>query len=109
MRDHLLAQLSVDIADPVDRVIGAHLVDMVDDAGYLTGDLAEVAERLGCAEARVEAMLELLQRFDPPGVFARNLAECLALQLEDRDRLDPAMRALHRQSAAAREPRRGRR
>ncbi len=94
MRDHLLAQLSVDLADPVDRVIGAHLVDMVDDAGYLQGALAEVAERLGCAEARVEATLKLMQRFDPPGVFARDLAECLALQLEDRDRLDPAMRAL---------------
>ena len=94
LRDHLLAQLSVDLADPVDRVIGAHLVDMVDDAGYLQGALAEVAERLGCAEARVEATLKLMQRFDPPGVFARDLAECLALQLEDRDRLDPAMRAL---------------
>ncbi len=44
--------------------------------------------------ARVEATLERLQGFDPPGVFARNLAECLALQLRDRDRLDPAMAAL---------------
>jgi RNA polymerase sigma-54 factor len=94
LRDHLLAQLSVDLADPVDRLIGAHLVDMVDEAGYLQGDLAEVAERLGCAAARVEATLALLQRFDPAGVFARNLAECLALQLKDRDRLDPAMQAL---------------
>jgi RNA polymerase sigma-54 factor len=94
LRDHLLAQLSVDLADPVDRVIGAHLVDMVDEAGYLQGALADVAERLGCEPARVEATLKLMQRFDPPGVFARNLAECLALQLEDRDRFDPAMRAL---------------
>jgi RNA polymerase sigma-54 factor len=94
LRDHLLAQLSVDLADPVDRVIGTHLVDMVDDAGYLQGQLGDVAERLGCAVARVEATLKLMQRFDPPGVFARDLAECLALQLEDRNRLDPAMRAL---------------
>lgn len=94
LRDHLLAQLSVDLADPVDRVIGTHLIDMVDDAGYLQGTLADIAERLDCGLARVEATLKLMQRFDPPGVFARDLAECLALQLEDRDRLDPAMRAL---------------
>ena len=94
LRDHLLAQLSLDVADPVDRVIGTHLVDMVDDAGYLQGELADVAQRLDCEVGRVEATLALLQRFDPPGIFARDLAECLALQLLDRDRLDPAMRAL---------------
>ncbi len=94
LRDHLLAQLSVDISDPVDRVIGTHLVDMVDDAGYLQGELDDVAARLDCTAARVEATLKLMQRFDPAGVFARDLAECLALQLADRDRLDPAMRAL---------------
>jgi RNA polymerase sigma-54 factor len=94
LRDHLLAQLSVDLADPVDRVIATHLVDMVDDAGYLQGELSDVAERLGCEVARVEATLKLMQRFDPPGVFARDLAECLALQLEDRNRLDPAIRTL---------------
>ncbi len=94
LRDHLSAQLSVDLADPVDRVIGTHLIDMIDDAGYLQGALADVAQRLDCEVARVEATLKLMQRFDPPGIFARDLAECLALQLEDRNRLDPAMRAL---------------
>ncbi len=94
LREHLLAQLSVDIAEPADRVIGAHLIGMVDEAGYLQGDLAEIAQRLGCEVARVEATLVRLQRFDPPGVFARDLGECLALQLKDRDRFDPAMQAL---------------
>ncbi|MEE9140183.1 MAG: RNA polymerase factor sigma-54 [Alphaproteobacteria bacterium] len=94
LRDHLLDQLNVDIHDPADRVIGTHLIDMVDEAGYLSGDLATVAERLSCGLERVEATLERLQRFDPPGIMARNLAECLALQLKDRDRLDPAMQAL---------------
>jgi RNA polymerase sigma-54 factor len=94
LHDHLLAQLSLDIADPADRIIGAHLVDMVDDGGYLRGELADVAERLGCTIERVEATLKLLQRFDPPGIFARSLPECLALQLRDRNRLDPAMQAL---------------
>ena len=94
LRDHLLAQLSVDIAEPVDRVIGTHLVDMTDDAGYLQGDLADVADRLDCDVARIEVTLARLQRFDPPGVFARDLAECLTLQLKDRNRFDPAMQAL---------------
>ncbi len=94
LREHLLEQLSVEIHDPVDRVIGAHLVDLVDDNGYLTGDLKGVAELLGCDIAKVEAVLARLQRFDPPGVFARSLAECLALQLKERNRFDPAMQAL---------------
>ncbi len=94
LRDHLLAQLSVEVDSPVDRVIGAHLVEMLDEAGYLQGDLADVAERLDCPVARIEMTLKELQGFDPPGVFARDLSECLALQLRDRNRLDPAMRAL---------------
>ncbi|HET7595267.1 MAG TPA: RNA polymerase factor sigma-54 [Stellaceae bacterium] len=94
LREHLLAQLSVDIIEPVDRVIGTHLIEMTDDAGYLQGDLADVATRLDCDVARVQATLAKLQRFDPAGVFARDLAECLTLQLKDRDRFDPAMQAL---------------
>ena len=94
LREHLLAQLSLDIVDPVDRVIGTHLIEMIDDAGYLQGDLADVAERLDCDVARVRATLATLQHFDPPGVFARDLQECLTLQLKDRDRFDPAMQAL---------------
>jgi RNA polymerase sigma-54 factor len=94
LREHLSSQLSVDLADPVDRMIGLHLIDLVDDAGYLTGPTSQVAELLNCPVERVEATLALLQRFDPAGVFARNLAECLALQLKDRNRWDPCMEAL---------------
>ena len=67
---------------------------MVDEAGYLTGDLASVAEKLGAPMAEVEAVLGIVQGFDPPGVCARNLTECLAIQLKERDRFDPAMQAL---------------
>jgi RNA polymerase sigma-54 factor len=92
LRDHLLAQINMAIDDPVDRLIGLHLIDMLDEAGYLIGSLAEVAALLGCGEDRVMAVLEILQRLDPPGVFARSLAECLGLQLREKNRLDPAMR-----------------
>lgn len=94
LRDHLLEQLGVECADPADRLIGSHLIEMLDEAGYLSGELALVAEALGCPTERVEHTLETLQSFDPSGVFARDLAECLALQLKDKDRYDPAMAAL---------------
>jgi RNA polymerase sigma-54 factor len=94
LRDLLLEQLQMDLNDPTDRIIGLHLIDQLDEAGYLVADFPALAEMLGCKEARLEATLERLQRFEPSGVFARNLRECLALQLADRDRLDPAMSQL---------------
>lgn len=94
LRDHLISQLGMEVASPGDRLIGSHLIELIDDAGYIAADLHPVSEKLGCDVSRVERTLAQLQRFDPPGVFARNLAECLALQLKDRDRFDPAMAAL---------------
>ncbi len=94
LRDHLTAQINVDIPDPADRIIGLHLIEMLDEAGYLIGDLAELADKLGCPPERVERVLKRVQGFDPVGVFARSLKECLGLQLAERNRLDPAMQAL---------------
>jgi RNA polymerase sigma-54 factor len=94
LTDHLAGQLALAIADPARRMIGQYLVDMVDEAGYLVGDLAQVGEKLGAPTAEVDAVLAILQTFDPPGVCARSLTECLAIQLKDRDRFDPAMQAL---------------
>jgi RNA polymerase sigma-54 factor len=75
-------------------MIGRYLIDLVDESGYLVGDLGDVAEKLGAPIADVEAVLMTLQTFDPPGVCARNLTECLAIQLRERDRFDPAMQSL---------------
>ncbi len=94
LRQHLYEQLGVELTDPGERIIGAHLIERLDDTGYLTGDIRDIPDLLGCTPALVEAVLECLQGFDPPGMFARNLAECLALQLRERDRLDPAMQSL---------------
>ncbi len=94
LRSHLMDQLVLTVADPVDRLIGAHLIDSLDEAGYLTSELPEIATLLGCPVARVEAVLQQVQQFEPTGLFARDLAECLALQLAERNRLDPAMAAL---------------
>ena len=94
LRDHLLNQLTMDVSDPAGRVIGLHLIDMLDEAGYLCGDIEAVYTMLGCDATQVEEVLELLRHLDPPGIFARDLADCLALQLRDRNRFDPAMQAL---------------
>jgi len=94
LADHLGEQLALAIPDPARRMIGRHLLDLVDEAGYLTGDLDAVAERLGAPQSEIEAVLGILQTFDPPGVCARNLSECLAIQLREQDRFDPAMQAL---------------
>jgi RNA polymerase sigma-54 factor len=94
LADHLAEQLSMAVTDPVRRMIGQHLIDLVDEAGYLTGDLEQVAEKLGADMAEVEAVLQIIQAFDPAGVCARNLTECLALQLKERNRYDPAMAAM---------------
>ncbi len=94
LRDFLTEQLHIAVADPGRRLIGAYLIDLVDEAGYLRADLAEIAERLGTSPAEIDAMLALLQGFEPVGVMARDLSECLSLQLAERDRLDPAMKRL---------------
>jgi len=94
LREHLLSQLSLDVVDPIGRLIGVHLIDSTDAAGYFTGDLESIAATVDCEVARVEASLVALQALDPPGVLARNLSECLAIQLRERNRLDPAMQAM---------------
>ena len=94
LREHLLEQIGTDLGDQGDQLVALHLLDQLDENGYLGGTLASIATLLGCDLARVEAVLARLQQFDPPGVFARDLPECLALQLRDRNRLDPAMKCL---------------
>ena len=94
LRDHLAQQLRLGFADPADRLIGAHLIALLDGAGRITASPVDIAAGLGAPLDRVEAVRARMMRFDPPGVFARNLRECLAAQLAEQNRLDPAMAAL---------------
>lgn len=91
LKDHLLAQLSMALVNPEQKLIAAALIDGIDEAGYLRTPTADVAAQLGTSEAAVAEALRVLQSFEPTGVAARDLAECLALQLRERDRLDPVM------------------
>ena len=94
LADWLRQQLVIAVAQPSRRMIGQYLIDLIDETGYLGADLAAAAEKLGTSVKEVEAVLGILQTFDPTGICARDLAECLALQLKERNRFDPAMQAL---------------
>jgi RNA polymerase sigma-54 factor len=94
LKDHLETQLALATTSAADRLIGQVLIDSIDENGYFTGSLDEIAARLHAPPSELERILRLIQRFDPSGVGARNLAECLAIQLRERDRFDPAMQAL---------------
>jgi RNA polymerase sigma-54 factor len=96
LRAHVGEQIAFGFVDPVEKLIASELADGLDESGYLRLNADEVAMRLGTERERVERVLRACQTFDPPGLFARDLAECLAIQLRHRDRLDPAMEALLR-------------
>ena len=94
LREHLERQAAILLNEPAERMIGAALIDGLDEAGYFVGSLEDVAEKLGTTAETVETVLIRMQALEPTGIFARSLAECLTLQLRERDRFDPAMQAL---------------
>jgi len=94
LADHLTGQMHMVLTGPAEQLIGQHLIGSLNEAGYLTSDVASMAETLGATVPHVEAVLAKLQTCDPAGVFARDLQECLGLQLRERDRFDPAMAIL---------------
>jgi RNA polymerase sigma-54 factor len=94
LAEHLEGQLGAATADPQLRLIGRHLINLLDEAGYLPNPLREVAGDLGIALGQVEQALHIVQTLDPTGVGARTLGECLALQAREADRYDPCMARL---------------
>ena len=94
LADYLAEQLGQSAPNQAARMVGAALIAELDEAGYLRADPAELAARLGTSPELVNETLVLLKTFEPTGVFAQDLQECLALQLAEKDRLDPAMEAL---------------
>jgi RNA polymerase sigma-54 factor len=94
LRDHLGEQLRLTFTDPIDRMIGAHLIALLCPAGRLTAQPAAIARAMVLPLERIEAVRRVMMRFDPPGLFARDLKECLGAQLADKNRLDPAMQTL---------------
>ncbi len=93
LADHLTEQLQVATRDPIQLFVGAYLIDLIDEAGYLPEALDAIAARLGADLTDVETTHALITTFEPSGVGARDLKECLILQLKEADRCDPAMHA----------------
>ncbi len=81
LADHLTSQLRFAESDERRLEIGEYMIGCIDDRGYLTSSIAEVAAELGASEDDVESLLRVIQSFEPPGVGARDLPECLLIQL----------------------------
>ncbi len=94
LREHLGEQLRLTFADRTDRLIGAHLIALLEPSGRLSADPHDIARILGTDIGRVESVRRRMMAFDPAGMFARSLSECLAAQLRERNRFDPCMAAL---------------
>jgi RNA polymerase sigma-54 factor len=96
LREHLLWQLELEDFTPRESVIGEALIDSINDDGYLTAGVAEVIPFIGDDSAvspeEVEHVLEKVQRFDPVGVGARSLSECITLQLRQLDPSTPGVK-----------------
>jgi RNA polymerase sigma-54 factor len=94
LREHLGEQVMAVLRDPAERAVAHLVVESIDDDGYLREDDAALATRCGIAPAMVQTIRRAVQRCEPTGVGARDLGECLALQLAEKNRLDPAMATL---------------
>jgi RNA polymerase sigma-54 factor len=82
LHESLRMQLGCQQLSDEERTLGEALIDHLDENGYLEGSLEELAAEIGASIEQLETVLKLIQRFDPPGVGARNLQECLMIQLQ---------------------------
>ncbi len=94
LKEHLTEQLNLALRDGGDRLIGLNIIDLVDEAGYLQGEVGDIADKLGCGADQVARVLAAMQGFEPAGVCARTLGECLALQLKEQNRYDAVIARL---------------
>jgi len=94
LHDHLSEQLHMLPMPPSQKLIASYLIDLVSESGYFTEDLDDVAETLGCGRQIVEEVFAQLRNMEPAGIFASDLADCLGLQLKEKNRFDPAIEAL---------------
>ncbi len=94
LQQHVLSQIDLNIKSSEDRVIAREIVASLEPDGYLLRELSDIADELDVALSCVEQVLELVHTFEPTGIAARNLSECLRLQLAEMNKLTPAMSTL---------------
>ena len=84
LRDHLTNQLNMEIRNVLEKKVGQYIIDRIDDAGYFSEEESKISKNLGVKENTVKNVIEKLRSFDPPGIFAKNLSQCLLIQLKER-------------------------
>lgn len=94
LREHLSEQLMIACNDPRDRAVGSLMIDQLTESGYLRVTPEDLAAQLGCSQERIDRLLAIMQGFDPTGIFARDLKDCLRLQLEEKGTCDKPMQTL---------------
>jgi len=94
MRDLLREQIHISDRNPARVACALALIDELDERGWLTSPLFEIADRLGVPQAAIEEAMETLQACDPVGIGARNLRECLEIQLKDAGNFTEVMQVL---------------
>ena len=87
-------QINVNFPSAADPIIAQQLCEHLDGAGYFRGDVEEIAKRLRTSKERVSGVLEKMKGFEPSGIFATSLGECLTIQLKDINRYDPSIAEL---------------
>lgn len=90
----LSEQVGLNFSSKLDQAIAFRLIEQLDPAGYFRGSIKEIATKLNLHEEKIRSILSTLKTFEPSGIFAENLAECLAIQLKDQNRYDPLIALL---------------
>ncbi len=92
--EHVAAQVGLAFRDPFERAFAMHLVSALEPTGWLGRPLQDLAEEMAVPPERAEAILARMQEFEPAGLFARSLRECLEVQARDANALTPQLAAV---------------
>lgn len=88
LREYLIWQIDLSAMNDVEKHIGTVIIGNIDNEGYFKSSIEEIAQSTGATGEEVERVLKLIQSFDPPGVGARNIKECLMLQIKNKEPID---------------------
>jgi RNA polymerase sigma-54 factor len=94
LNDHISEQIGLSIQDHIEKLVALYLLDLLEPNGYINPNTDEISKQLKCSKDLIKKVLANLQSFDPPGIFARNLKECLYLQLRTKGEITPEISAV---------------
>lgn len=91
LKEYLLDQLNLTVLGDKEYLIGDYIIQNIDENGYLEADIDEIANMTKSKETDVEEVLKIIQSFEPLGVGARDLKECLLIQIKEKNEIDPTI------------------